>query len=837
MEFVTRNKSQLTKMVMMLVLAVVLLFSLVGLARELVVTSTADSGTGTFRWALQTARSGDVITFDHQVFPPDRPVAIYPRSELPPIYCGNLTIDASNAGVIIDGSNVPGDWNNGLQVYSSYNTVMGLQIVDFAGSGIVVAQGTNNTIGGDRSIGLGPIGQGNLTSGNSFGINLCGVGTHTNAVLGNLVGVTVDGTTPHGNRAIGVFIEDNVHDNVIGPGNVIANSDRGIVIAGAGALRNSISRNSIHSNAAYGIQLSGGAQDHLLAPLLMDFALQSGVIEGIACPNCRVEIFSGHGAESEYFEGYAKTDSAGMFVLHKESAFLGPQLTAVAIDAEGNSSAFSNPTFGEDGIKRIQGENDNPRSRIQTMPSGKLADNRIGAFPEIRNTAEQLDYFLQTGFKWQKIAILSNVRGIPGGEFWEVDWHEEPYSLDPAYDAAISELADSGVKLIACLGCLLDQFETAECGRFRLESEVQLYLSYVRSVVRYFRGRVLYYDVWNEPNNKVPNWYVEVPEYIELARRAIAVIREEDPTAKIVVGSVAGADSPEGRAYMTDLLGSELMPLADIVAWHPAAGTSPSEDCYCSEYYYEYPTIIREFKDIASANGFEGEYRAAEINWRTPGHGYVGYWQPTYSAIACAKYYARGILMHLGMDIMAGVITWGDNPLAESVFRYLCTLMAGHEAIDISVEVVPDEVCGPIEYAAFRYPSGDRILAIWRNVVAQDEDASIPATVTSPGLVARVITGIDVLHGFEQELNFEANGDSIIIRDLLVKDYPILIRLSDVTISPDYVETIGDGFHRLGDVNAVQSSVSGSSDRDGDGVPDAEDYCPDWPGSKEANGC
>jgi len=41
----------------------------------------------------------------------------------------------------------------------------------------------------------------------------------------------------------------------------------------------------------------------------------------------------------------------------------------------------------------------------------------------------------------------------------------------------------------------------------------------------------------------------------------------------------------------------------------------------------------------------------------------------------------------------------------------------------------------------------------------------------------------------------------------------------------------------LGDINALPSSSGGGSDRDGDGVPDNEDYCPDWPGSKEANGC
>ena len=27
------------------------------------------------------------------------------------------------------------------------------------------------------------------------------------------------------------------------------------------------------------------------------------------------------------------------------------------------------------------------------------------------------------------------------------------------------------------------------------------------------------------------------------------------------------------------------------------------------------------------------------------------------------------------------------------------------------------------------------------------------------------------------------------------------------------------------------------NDRDGDGIPDKEDYCPDYPGNRETNGC
>ena len=72
----------------------------------IVVTSPADSGPGTLRQTLEDVQSGDTITFDPAVFPPAAPVTISITSELPHIHESNLSIDASNAGVILDGSGI-----------------------------------------------------------------------------------------------------------------------------------------------------------------------------------------------------------------------------------------------------------------------------------------------------------------------------------------------------------------------------------------------------------------------------------------------------------------------------------------------------------------------------------------------------------------------------------------------------------------------------------------------------------------------------------------------------------------------------------------------------------
>ena len=82
-----------------------------------VVTSTADSGPGTLREALQNAVNGDTITFDPTIFPSGNPVTITLISPLSVITQGNLSIDGSNAGVTLTGSGV----NEGLQIASDQN--------------------------------------------------------------------------------------------------------------------------------------------------------------------------------------------------------------------------------------------------------------------------------------------------------------------------------------------------------------------------------------------------------------------------------------------------------------------------------------------------------------------------------------------------------------------------------------------------------------------------------------------------------------------------------------------------------------------------------------------
>lgn len=68
---------------------------------------------------------------------------------------------------------------------------------------------------------------------------------------------------------------------------------------------------------------------------------------------------------------------------------------------------------------------------------------------------------------------------------------------------------------------------------------------------------------------------------------------------------------------------------------------------------------------------------------------------------------------------------------------------------------------------------------MWNDNVAVDYDPGVPSMLTFPNTSAQKVIGIDVLHGFEQELIIENENGNLVIRNLFIKDYPIILRLVD----------------------------------------------------------
>ena len=754
----------------------------------IVVTSTADNGPGSLRQAFLDAQSGDTITFDTSIFPPDKPATIFLISGLPDLNLGNLTVNASNAGVIVDGSAaLDGEWIPGLTISSEGNSVHGLQIVNFSGAGIMLnEQANHNIIGGDRDIGAGPIGYGNLISGNSDGIGI--VGASDNIIAGNLIGTDTTGTIAHGNRHPGIFVEGEANRNFIGPGNIIAFSDNfGIDVRSLSGFSNTITQNNIHHNTWSGIHLQDRSESKITAPIVLDFDLVDGTVSGIACLDCSIEIFSDSDDEGEIYEGVTTADQGGWFSISNGDSFTGPHLTATATDSEGNTSEFSLPTYSTHRSVLLQIGNKLPRRILKPKESRELKDNSIGGMlsPEagsrVWGDADEFLYYINDyGLKRIRLSI-------DYFDFDMVDWEAgtySEYSIELNHENTINGLIDYGIKIIYCLTFWDPDSPGQEpeegYSRFRTADEIQRYLDYARFIVSHFKGRVDYYEILNEPvTGSGTQQSVEVEDYINLVKNVVPVIHQEDPKAKIVVGSTPNLYNSGDFDYLMSILTSDLMPIVDGISFHPMHGASP--DYELREYYYSYPSVIQEIKDVATTNGFTGEYMADELVWRTsenplPSEPWI------YTEIAAAKYYARGITQQRGLDLSTTTTELGfinehsnERPIGR-VLQNLATQMAGAEPANLPIQI-QSTVTNTVSYT-FSLSNGALLIALYTDGAAVDNDPGTPATVTIPGYEGYEVTGIDVLHGFQQQMiTSEENGD-LVIRDLLLKDYPIILRLA-----------------------------------------------------------
>jgi parallel beta-helix repeat protein len=742
-----------------------------------VVTSTADSGLGTLRQALLDAQDGDSIIFDPVVFPPSAPITISVTSALPGINVSNLTLDASNSGVILDGSHLSGDWQVGLAMVSCESTtIRGLQIANFSGPAIDISgDATHNVIGGDRSLGDGPFGQGNQFIHNTIGVNLATPGTTQNLITGNLMGTDDTGTASLGNGRAGVWITEGANGNTVGPDNVIAhNGTAGIFIYGPTSVNNTITRNSIHDNRV-GIELQVGANTKLIFPSVLDFDLPAGTVTGATCANCTVELFSDADYEGAIYEGQTTADGSGVFVFDKGTAFIGPHLTATTTDSNGNTSPFSAPVSGMSRSLSLQEGNNLARTQIQPKQSEELADNRMGMGAAFNKTGVTGDWAERSknkvGVKW---VLALTIDYLEWPEVPANDGYSE-YYIDPSIDQAVTELHDLGFEIIYSLAFWDEEIEPEECyARFKKEEEIQRYLDYVQWLVHNFKDRIQIYEMIEEPRfeecrPEFDQQNIELEDYVELTRRTIQTIHQEYPEAKIVVG--ANVLFHQGD-YLMGILESDLMPLVDGVSWHPFYGQSPE---YEPQYYYDYPATVQEIKDVASAHGFSGEYIVEEIIWSG-----IPDFPLTYSKSVAAKYLGRGIMMHLGMDIITGFggsEPWRYEQQAEMrVARNLSTIMAGAKTANLPVQI-QTTLTNTVSYT-FALPNDDYLVALWNDGVAADYDPGITTTLTFSGFVDHQVTGIDVLYGYQQQIMTDTVGGNLVIRDLLVKDYPIILRLS-----------------------------------------------------------
>jgi trimeric autotransporter adhesin len=361
--------------------------------REATIASTNTDGPETIAFDIPTTDPG----FDGTRF------TIATAAAAPPLTIGDdaTTVDATTQpggfSITLDGpgSDPAGEFNRGLVVTSSGNSIIGLAVRDYVNA-IEVRGGSDNLLTAVT------------VTGNFNGVSLAGseVGTG-NAVTDSTVSdnglgfavtfstdVVLDGNTIAGNDRRGVFANDvdelTITDNVIdgntffgiehlggtggtATGNTITgNGLAGIVVTGGVFTEGfKISRNVISANDGLGIDLLGGREDangvtrndaqdrddggndlmnypdRLMATDDGAATVVKGRIDFPDPQSVTIELFantapdpSGFG-EGETFLGTATPDAKGRFTATLPAGLAGQWITATATDSAGNTSEFS----------------------------------------------------------------------------------------------------------------------------------------------------------------------------------------------------------------------------------------------------------------------------------------------------------------------------------------------------------------------------------------------------------------------------------------------------------------------------------------------------------------
>jgi len=221
---------------------------------------------------------------------------------------------------------------------------------------------------------------------------------------------------------------------------------------------------------------------------------------------------------------------------------------------------------------------------------------------------------VQSGINWgrPKNDPLADIMQVAGPQWVRVDfaWSRmEPRQGQMDFQLMDQYMAWCQSQNLKVLGVLLYDtpwiHDDNQKHKYIPPERVEDYLRFVEAIILRYGNQVQEWEIWNEPN-MVFNKFWDGPdnEFIDLTQKTIAHIKEIDPDAYVLGGSVWRYD----RRFIRKLIHSGALDQADALSFHP---------------YYANPkrtfTASSKFIDYAQTLGFQGDFRITEMGYPTGG--------------------------------------------------------------------------------------------------------------------------------------------------------------------------------------------------------------------------
>ena len=397
------------------------------------------------------------------------------------------------------------------------------------------------------------------------------------------------------------------------------------------------------------------------------------------------------------------------------------------------------------------------------------------------------------------------------------------YTIDPDVDQHITESVKSGIEILMTLdyGNNLyqklkdppDHGPTWQRGHPFLQcapttpEAVQGFANYCAFMAGHFRGRVKYFEIWNEENG----WFFDawsengktsmVRAYGRALAAAAKAVKHANPEAVVVFGGTAGATLDFPRIALDEGAG----PCIDIFAFHPYGHPTPesaptqflSETNGKMEWKPAPVEITNYEQEIAAFRTLLHRYNpnmqiwADEMNWFAPGEPPM----PTMgdqSELTQAKYLARFFAINSWLG--CGAIWWSlfnANGIQEwSLIRssdltpraayfsagYLATVLdEAHAVANLKAEVTgkaPDDLMMKV----YQNRRAEVLIGLWRTSAASDNCRPVSVTLRISQAQVASADLVDTLYGYRQPAVVHRSGEDVIVPDLLVGDWPLFFR-------------------------------------------------------------
>ena len=171
--------------------------------------------------------------------------------------------------------------------------------------------------------------------------------------------------------------------------------------------------------------------------------------------------------------------------------------------------------------------------------------------------ARALEMIREAGFAWVRQEFPWADIEIHGKGDFEDRRHEPARSAWDKYDNIVNLVEQHGLQLIVRLSSPPEWAHAgyADLGRFGPPADFNDFADYTAAVVSRYKGRIRYYQIWNEPNI-YPEWgeqAVNPEDYARLLCLAYERAKQIDPDVVILAAALAPTVAQDGRD-LSDLI-------------------------------------------------------------------------------------------------------------------------------------------------------------------------------------------------------------------------------------------------------------------------------------------